>query len=437
MAHRSSGRAVAPTPPIRHGRLTRSNPVLALLRILGIVVAVAIVGSVSVAGIAVWQVAASVKPGVHLVHADGSTQAPPPEIGAIDGGVNLLLAGTDTRANQGEQFQNKADLAASSGAGNNDVTMLLHISQDHTNATVVSFPRDLMVSMPACPRAGGGSSGASSNTMFNTALSRGGLSCVVLTVEKMTGLDIPYAAEISFDGVISMSDAVGGVTVCVATPINDPYTGINLGVGQQDLQGATALGFVRSRHGVGDGSDLGRISNQQVFMSALARKITSGGVLQNPIQLYSIARAAAKSMTLSEYLANPTTMVSIALALKDMGLGNMVFLQYPSVSDPSNPNRVVAIPSAASVLNAALVADQPVQLSGKVGRAAVEDPNPVVVPTFTPTPTPTATAKKGAKATPTPTPTPTATVAPGAAVVLPPSITGQTAAQQTCSKGNK
>jgi LCP family protein required for cell wall assembly len=426
---RSRARARGPQPT-RHGRLRSTSPVGTVFRILGIALAVVLVSAISVGTIAVWSVTSSANAGVELRDSHGKKIAPPPSIDAIEGGVNLLLAGTDTRSGQGGQFSNRADQRASSGAGNNDVTMLLHISADHTSATVVSFPRDLMVPMPACPRDGGGTVGATSSAMFNTALSRGGLNCVVLTVEQMTGLEIPFAAEITFDGVIGMSDAVGGVTVCVASAINDPYVNLHLPAGTATLEGAQALAFVRSRHGVGDGSDLGRISNQQVFLSALSRKLSSGGVLSNPLQLYSIAKTAASNMTLNSFLANPTTMVSIALALKDIGLGNVVFLQYPTASDPANPNRVVPIASSANILNAALVADKPIQLSGKVGRAAELDPNA----TTAPTPTPTSTSTKGGK-TPKPT-TPPDTTPTQAPVVLPSTITGQTAAQQTCSKSS-
>jgi len=422
--------------PTRHGQLRTSHPVAGVFRLLGIALAVVLVAAVSVGGVAVWQVTSSIKSGVKLTDASGKTLQAPPEIGAIDGGVNLLLAGTDTRTGQGGQFSNKADQAASSGAGNNDVTMLLHISEDHTNATVISFPRDLMVPVPACPRPNGGTVGATSVAMFNTTLSRGGINCTVLTVQKMTGLKIPFAATISFDGVIGMSDAVGGVTVCLADPIKDPYVGLDLPAGSATLQGNDALAFVRSRHGVGDGSDLGRISNQQVFLSALSRKLTSGGVLGNPVQLYSIAKTAANNMELTDGLSNPSTMVQIALALKDIGLGNITFLQYPTASDPSNPNRVVPIASSAAVLNAALVADKPIQLSGQIGRAAELDPNATTDPVAPATPTPTPTSTKGGK-TPTPTPTPTATTPAEAPVVLPTTITGQTAAQQTCSKSSR
>lgn len=406
--------------PIRHGRLKSHHPLATAAKWLAAVVGVLAVSTASVAAFAVYDTVSNIKPGIHLATLPGAKAQAVPDIGAIEGGANLLLAGTDTRTGQ-VGFSSKSDLAGSSGAGNNDVTMLLHISADHTNAVVVSFPRDMIVSVPAC-----GTRPAASGVMFNSTLARGGLSCTVLTVEKMTGLDIQYGAEISFDGVIGMSNAVGGVTVCLATPVKDKYVGLNLPAGQQTLEGGTALAFVRSRHGVGDGSDLGRISNQQVFLSALMRKITSGGVLSNPLTLYSLAKTAVANMQLSDGLTRPTNLVAIALALKGIGLGNIVFLQYPTISDPANANRVVAQLSSADVLNAALRADQPVQLTGKIGRAAEADP--AAPPTAT-TPSGTATSTSTPSASSPATPAPTA-------VALPSNVSGQTASQQTCTKGN-
>ncbi len=403
---------------------------LVVLRTVGIAVLVVLVSAVSVAAIAVFRLSSSITAStVHLQHESGATA--PPGIDAITGGVNLLLVGTDTRTGQGGQFANKADLAASSGAGNNDVTILLHIAQDHQSAMVVSFPRDLLIPLPACPSANGGSYGAVSSAMLNSTLSRGGLACPVLTIERLTGITIPYAASISFDGVAAMSNAVGGVTVCTATSINDPYTGLELPAGENTIQGDVALAFVRSRHGVGDGSDLGRISNQQVFLSALARKIASEGVLKNPLELYGIAKAAASNMELSDSLGHLDTMVAIALALKNIPLQNIVMVQYPVSSAPSDPNRVVPSVANAAILNRALQNDQPIQLTGQLGRAAVADTNPAA-------PSPSAsTVKDKGRGTLSRTPTPAPTQAPAQDVVqLPPSVVGQNAAQQTCSKGN-
>ncbi|HEY5229481.1 MAG TPA: LCP family protein, partial [Galbitalea sp.] len=255
--------------------------------------------------------------------------------------------------------------------------------------------------------------------MFNTTLSRGGLSCTVLATEKLTGLDIQYAAEISFDGVIEMSNAVGGVSVCLATNINDKFVGLNLPAGEQTIEGETALAFLRSRHGVGDGSDLGRISDQQLFMSSLMRTLSSAGVLSNPLTLYKLANAAVTNMQLSDTLTAPTTMVAIALALKNISLSNVVFVEYPTKSNPAYPGRVVPEQPADNILNSALDNDQPVLLSGKLGRATVAGP------AIAATPAPGSTA----------TPTTTATSSPSvSAVALPADVTGQTAAQQTCAR---
>jgi LCP family protein required for cell wall assembly len=421
---------------VRHGRLRRRRPYATIAKVLVATLGVLIVSGGSIAAIAAWDVARTIKPGVHLALPPGKTAVPIPSVGAIDGGVNLLLTGTDTRTGQGGAFNSADELDGSSGAGNNDVTMLVHIAQNHQSAMVVSFPRDLMIPIPECPSPNGGSYYSVDKGMMNSTLARGGLSCVVLTIEKLTGVSIPFAAEISFDGVSAMSNAVGGVAVCLASPVVDKYTNppLDLAAGEQTIVGPEALSFLRSRHGVGDGSDLGRISNQQVFMSALARKIVAGGVLANPFQLYPLAKAAASNMTLSDTLTNPTTMVQIALALKDTGLDKMTFIQYPVITDPDNVNRVIPQSYAAEILDTALVNDQPVQLTGTTGRAAELNPN---VPTATPTPGQTiAPATPGATATPAPTATAAPPASGPAPVVLPESITGQTAAQQTCTKGN-
>jgi len=412
-SRRSPGRAKA-IEPTRHGRLTRPSPVRGALKLVGIVLAVLAVSIASVTGIAVFSTLSSIKSGVHLTHLAGQKVVPAPQVAAATGAINLLLAGTDSRTGQAG-FQDKADLAGSSGAGNNDVTMVLHISADHTHAVVISIPRDELVTIPACPQPNGRVRPGATMAMFNTTVSRGGLPCVVLAAEQLTGLNIQYAALISFDGVIAMSNAVGGVTVCLATPVVDPYVGLNLPAGQVTLQGADALAFVRSRHGIGDGSDLGRISNQQLFLSALMRKISSEGVLNNPLTLYKLANAAVSNMEFSDTLAAPTTMVAIALALKHISLNNIVFLQYPTTTSAAYPGRVVAEQPDDQILNAALASDQPLVLSGKLGAATVLAPG--TSPTASATAAPTGASSTG--------------------ITLPADVTGQTAAEQTCTKAYK
>lgn len=360
------------------------------------------VSGAAVVSYAVWDLANSVKPGVALI---GETEGPPPDIGAIEGGVNMLLVGSDS--GEGDPAFGRR------GETLNDVTILLHISADHTNATVVSFPRDLFVRIPSCPRENGnGNWGAQSSAKINVALTYGGLACVVQTVSDLTGLSIPFAAKIEFNGVIEMSNAIGGVTVCVASAINDGQIGLHLDAGQQTLQGWNALMFLRSRYGVNGGTDLARISNQQVFMSALVRQAKDRDTLGDPIKVYGLAKAAVDNMQVSNSLRNPLTLASIALALKDIPADRIQLVQYPSRFGNSNGvGGVLPIQSAADQLFSAIAADLPVQLSGSTGEGSELDPNATAAPVDPDAP-----------------PLPDA-------VVLPPAITGQSSDQQTCSKG--
>lgn len=404
---------------VRHGRQQSRGPVRTVLGFIGAAVVVLLVSGASVAAVAAWDVARSFKPGVALAN-----EVSIPQIGAIEGGVNLLLVGSDSRVGTDPNV-----FDTDPGSSLNDVNMVLHISQDHKSATVISIPRDMVVHFPDCPGGGGGWTGP-----INASLNEGGLACVALTVEALTGLTIPFAAEIQFNGVIEMANAIGGVDVCVADQIQDEYTQTFLDPGMHTLSGLAALQFLRTRHGVGDGSDLGRISNQQVFLSSLVRKLKSAETLTNPVALYGLAKAAASNMTLSNSLNNVDTMVSIAVAMKDIPLDSIVFVQYPGTTGGAGvySGKVQPNVAAAAVLFDAISADQPISLSGTTGVGSVVDANaPTVVP-VEPTTTPDAgTARPSDSATATASPAATQQ----AATVLPDSITGQTAGSFTCSKG--
>lgn len=358
-------------------------------------------------------------------------KAVPPDIGAIEGGVNLFLTGIDVcekkyEALFGARCQGP-DASYSDSAANNDVDILLHISDNPRRVTVISFPRDLIIPTPECTRPSGGVTSATSASMLNETYSYGGLSCVVKTISQLTGVNIPFAAMVTFGGVIQITDAIGGVTVCVANGIKDRYTGLNLPAGNVTIQGLEALQFLRTRHGVGDGGDLGRISNQQQYMSKLARKLVSGGVLSDPTLMYKLATAAVENITPSESLTNPMTLVQIALAVKSVPFDQMVMVQYPTVPDPANPNRVVPNYPAAEALFSALNANKQLVLSG-----APSQGDGVIVETPTATPTPAASASAPAS----PTPAASASSSADDSVTLPSSIAGTTAAENTCANGN-
>ena len=426
------GRGVA-----RHGRLRRRGPWRGLAAGVGLVAAVAVAGATSLAAVATWQVLDGAPPPVSLA-APGATSSPPPALTAQSGEVTLLLVGSDTREGQGVAYEDAANQAASVGVGKNDSTVLVRINADHTAMAVVSFPRDLLLPIPACTNDEGGVTPASSRAMLNTALERGGrehgLACVAATIGQLTGLQVDYAGSVEFDGVVAMADAVGGVEVCLATPLRDDDVdpALDLPAGTRVLTGSEAGSFLRSRHGVGDESDLARVSNQQTFLSALARQTVSAGTLTDPAAVLRLATVAFDSMTLSDTLADPATLARMALAIDTVGLDQMVFVTYPVVDDPSDPNRVVEATEPAAVLKAALQAGQPIELAeDSLGRSAVLDPAAPAVPA------PPAAEQPGAPVGSTdpadPTAPATAAPAPLPAAELPSSVSGQSADQVTCA----
>jgi LCP family protein required for cell wall assembly len=310
----------------RHGRLPRKHPVRTAVKVVAGVAAVALASSASIAAIAAGQVTTDLGPGVKI---QGQPQGNANRVSLADysGGFNMLVVGTDNDPDQGTTFGVR-------DATLNDVNILIHVSADHTNATAVSIPRDLVVPIPACEKAdGSGSYSAMSAQPINNAWSYGGLSCVVQTVQSLTGVDVQYSAAVSFNGVIEMSNAIGGVPVCVNRAVKDRFTGLDLPAGTSTLQGDQALAFLRTRHGVGDGSDLGRISSQQVFLSSMLRTIKSNDTLGSLPRLYKLARAATSNMKLSESLNNVQTMVQMGRALQHLSLDQVNFVQYPGSTE--------------------------------------------------------------------------------------------------------
>jgi LCP family protein required for cell wall assembly len=394
----------------RHGRQPKQGPWGAIFAFVGAALVVVLVSGGSLAAIVVNQLRSNIDT-VTLV---GETEGPPPSIGAYEGGFNILIVGSD-------KCESKSGCAGRGSANLNDVTMLLHVSADQTNAVAVSIPRDLVVPIPSCPAEdGSGNNYAMAGRPINETLFYGGLPCTVLTVEALTGLDIQFAGLITFNGVIEMANAVGGVDVCVAGEINDPFVGLNLPAGVNKLSGWKALAFLRSRHGVGDGSDLTRISSQQVYLSSLVRTLKSADTLGDPFKVYALAQAATSNMTLSSGFRNLDTLASIALALKDIPLERVTFVQYPGTTGQPGIylGKVAPIKGKADELFAKIKADEPFLLEAAGdGRGSELDPN-APAPSVAPAPSGSATA------------------APPEQLETITGLRGQSAADYTCSIAN-
>ena len=406
----------------RHGRLKAPNPFGTILKFLAASVAVLMVSGASVAAITLVKFDSNIK----TVTLANETDGPPPSLGAFDGGFNVLLVGSDSRAGSGEKGPD-SEL--------NDVNILLHVSEDQTNAVAVSIPRDMIVPIPACPKENGkGNYGAMSAQPLNSSLSYGGLPCTVMTIEALTGLKIPFAGLITFTGVTDVSTAIGGVPVCVSGPFHDHFTNFTLPkAGTYPLQGRDALMFLRSRHGVGDGSDLGRISSQQVFLSSLVRTVKSSDTLTDFTKMFNIATVVSKSMTLSNSLKNVNTMVAMAQVLKKLPLDRIMFVQYPGITGGTGiyANKVQPDKFAAKALFDKIKADEPFALkAGDTGRGSVADPNaPVTQAPAVPAPSGSPTASDAPS-------TPSGTPSTDGGLDILNGVQGQSAADYTCSKVN-
>lgn len=286
----------------------------------------------------------------------------------IKGPINMLLIGSDTRAGQGSTAygNSTANLA--------DVIILIHVTADRSNAVAISFPRDLMVSQPECKNPDGGDPYPPKDLVqINATMNSGGPACTLQTIQALTGIKIPYLAMIDFKGVIAMSEVVGGVTVCVSEDINDDKTKLYLEAGEHTLQGSSALAFLRTRYGVGDGSDLSRISNQQVFLSALVRKLKSDNVLSNPFQMLRIGTAALENMQLSNSLTNIGVMLGLAREVNQVDLDMITFIKLPVYSmKGAYSGRVGLIEDQGQFLFDKIAKDEPLILAkANFGQGAV------------------------------------------------------------------
>ncbi|WP_171169173.1 LCP family protein [Streptomyces sp. I05A-00742] len=256
-----------------------------------------------------------------------------PEAG--HGGRNVLVIGSDSRsgANSG--------LGGGEGdVGRSDTAFLLHVYADRRHAVAVSIPRDTLVDIPPCRLPDGSWTKPRSGAMFNSAFSvgdtaKGNPACTQNTVEKLTGLRVDHTVVVDFAGFAKMTSAVGGVRVCLP---NDVYAGDlnpHLGSrgerifakGPQTVSGQKALDYVRLRHGMGDGSDIGRIRRQQAFVGALIKKVKGEGF--DPTTLLPLADAATRSLTVDPGLDSARKLLSFAMSLKDVDLHDTKFATLP------------------------------------------------------------------------------------------------------------
>ncbi|MEU5365547.1 LCP family protein [Streptomyces sp. NPDC005925] len=287
---------------------------------------------------------------------------------ADDGSQNILVLGSDTRSGDNEQLGGGTD----DGTARSDTAMVVHVHRGHKKASVVSIPRDTLIDRPRCSGADGDTHGAAKDVMFNSAYSTGGAACAVKTVETLSDLRMDHYLEVDFAGFEKLVDELGGVGITTTKSIDDPDSHLRLKAGTHRLSGEQALGLVRTRHGVGDGSDLGRIQLQQAFVKALATQVKDIGVFTSPKKLYDLADTATRAVTTDSGLASVNSLTSFANGLRDITPEHLRMVTLPVRYDPADPNRVLVQKKKARQLWHALKKDRPIPRTVTAGTATGE-----------------------------------------------------------------
>ena len=252
---------------------------------------------------------------------------------AETGPLNILLMGTDTRTDQGGGFGSEVEYG---GTGRSDTTILIHLSNDRKSAIAVSIPRDSVVNIPACTKEDG-TTVAERTDLFNSAFASAGPACTVKTLETLTGITINHAVIVDFIGFSNVVDALGGIKVCLTEAIDEPVengAGIQLPAGVQVVDGKNALGLMRARYSLADGSDLRRIDRQQELISITIDQITDMNLITDLPALYKVLNAATSSLRMDPGLSDLDSLVTLSTSLSSMGSQNVSFVTVPYEGTP-------------------------------------------------------------------------------------------------------
>lgn len=276
--------------------------------------------------------------GYHTSNSLQRTDALSAHVVASSSGTNWLLVGSDSRAGLSKAEQKALKTGKDEGTQRTDTIMLVHMAEDGT-PTLVSFPRDSFVTIPA-HRSSDGTKVSESKNKLNAAFSFGGASLLVRTVEANTGLHIDHYMEIGFLGIRDLTDAVNGVDLCVPRNYKDKNSGLNVKKGCQTMNGKTALAYVRMRYADPKG-DIGRIERQQQFVSSLLHKAVKPSVFMNPFAAKSLADAGVGSLVVSTH-DGIIDIGRLGMGMKDLSGGKGKVMTVPI----SNPDATTSVGSS-------------------------------------------------------------------------------------------
>ncbi|MET8902346.1 MULTISPECIES: LCP family protein [unclassified Streptomyces] len=286
---------------------------------------------------------------VYLKHLEGNVSTT--DVGSAgsssfkkDEAFNILIIGTDKRTGEGnEGYGDKGSV------GHADTNILLHVSEDRSNATALSIPRDLIVDVPDCEtKQEDGTTKiipGSTGVRFNTSLGESGrdAGCTMRTVKEATGIQPDHFMMADFNAVKTLTTAVGGVDVCVEKAVDDPKSHLKLPAGESKVEGEQALAFVRTRHAFGNEGDLDRIKVQQQFLGSLMRKMSSSDTLTSPTKLVKLAEAATNALTVDKAIGNVGTLKDLALELKKVPPKNITFTTVPVIDNPAEKVKATVV----------------------------------------------------------------------------------------------
>lgn len=289
--------------------------------------------------------------------------------------LNILLIGSDARDSKENQKLGGAK-DTFGGDARADVQMLVHVSADRSNMSVVSMPRDTLLHLPKCtdPKTKQVYQATTSLAMTNDSLNHGGPGCTVATWEKLTGIHIDHFMMVDFAGVVSMADAIGGVPVCVDKNVYSHTStghgsGLKLKKGTTYVKGKQALEWLRTRYGFEDGSDIARTKAQHQYMNAMVRQLRENATLGNPNKMRKLAETATKSLTVDDGLGTVKKLYDLSMELRKVPTNRISMTTMPWVYS-SDGNRVLPKPEDADKLFRLVRED--VALDGKDKKKAKE-----------------------------------------------------------------
>ncbi|MGW6395582.1 LCP family protein [Streptomyces sp. NPDC055103] len=309
------------------------------LRWVAITLAVLILGTAGAGYLYYEHLNGNIVSGDRAGGSSGVKKAAPNALG--DTPLNILLIGSDSREDEknialggGRNDKDRKPLA--------DVQMLLHVSADRENASLISIPRDTVVRIPECKGEDGTPYAATTNRPINESLQRGGPGCTLTTWESLTGVYIDHWLMVDFAGVVAMADEVGGVPVCVKTGVHDKSTptvkggsGLKLRKGTHEVKGEQALQWLRTRHAFG--SDQNRAKAQHMYMNGMMKKLQEQNAWTDTGRLMGLAETATKSLKVSQDLDTVKKLFDLSMQLKNVKIDRLTTATVPTDPYPPNP----------------------------------------------------------------------------------------------------